>query len=130
MNLETLTKLQARRTVYMWKDDKPRRFGEWIAATDGHGMIAIRSAEECEADANFKSALNLIETPLGDIELPLAPLKEALDGEPDGEPYCLKCSNTGLVDCDECDGCGEIDCECDECGDEHTYKCKNCSGGG
>lgn len=130
MNLETLTQLQARRGMYKWLDNKPRRFGEWIVTTDGHGMLAIRSTEECEIDDLMaKSGIPMIEAALGSIELPLAPLKEALGVDPD-EPWCAKCSNTGLFDCNNCEGYGAKDCECDECGDSHTYKCKECSGRG
>ena len=32
-------------------------------------------------------------------------------------------------DCDECDGEGEVDCECD-CGDVHNKKCQDCDGEG
>ena len=34
------------------------------------------------------------------------------------------------VKCGECDGEGEIECECSECGHEHSTECKACDGEG
>jgi hypothetical protein len=34
------------------------------------------------------------------------------------------------IDCPECDGHGELDCECDECGHSHQVTCSACNGAG
>lgn len=32
--------------------------------------------------------------------------------------------------CEDCDGCGEVECECNDCGDIHMTDCIYCAGTG
>lgn len=43
---------------------------------------------------------------------------------------CSTCSGSGKDVCWECEGLGEIECECGDCGHVHDAECPTCEGTG
>ena len=38
---------------------------------------------------------------------------------------CEECGGRGMIDCPDCEGTSEVECEC-FCGNEHTAPCEHC----
>lgn len=101
----------------------------WTIGTDGRRMLAVRgSLVEPPAegpDVSHIFAQLDAATNLGTVDLPEL---SAFVGAPPEPIACTACKD-GRVKCDECDGTGDIDCECD-CGHEHEADCRACDGDG
>lgn len=54
----------------------------------------------------------------------------ALPEEDDKGLECEDCTGTGESVCSKCYGDGETDCECSNCGDDHSRVCRLCDGTG
>lgn len=108
-----------------WMNDR-FSIGDLNCATEGHIIAAFRGAPlygPCGAKAD--TAKQIAEWHDG-ASKGLVPFsgkllaKDILEAD----------ANWPLTDeCEECNGSGEVDCEC-ECGDEHQRKCDDCNGDG
>ena len=113
---------------FAWEQD-----GEcWSAATDLVRLLVLRGRfVEPQADARNAENAQRISARLATApvlgEIDLAELA-AFCGAPSEKRDCTSCTN-GRVPCTECDGSGEVECEC-PCGHEHERGCSDCDGAG
>jgi hypothetical protein len=109
--------------------------GGWLIATNGHAMVAVR-ADSGEPYKGPKksiqegSAVRIIDVPLGEDSLPIASLRAVSVSPPLNLAHCEKCKSVGRIACGKCDGDGETECSCMNCGDDHTARCEACGGTG
>lgn len=101
----------------------------WSVGTDGRRMLAI-CARLVEPRADVPNAAHILtivdgSTKLGTVDLAAL---AAFVGAPPEPRICTACKD-GRVKCDQCDGDGGEDCEC-ECGHEHEKVCHACRGAG
>lgn len=99
----------------------------WSCGTDGRRMLAVQGqlAEQREGvpDASHVLSIAFGAPVLGEIDLAAL---AAFCGVPTQPIECGACLH-GRVTCDECDGSGEMRCEC-SCGHEHEVTCRECNG--
>lgn len=106
--------------------------GSWLnCVTDGHGILAVSSAEPAFRTDVTSDRVNDYLSPVGSCVGTVA--WETFDGWLAGavttrEVPCPKCNGKPLADhpCNDCDGEGYH--ECDRCKDEHS--CATCNGSG
>lgn len=104
----------------------------WSIATQGHYLLALEyEAEGLTADP--PPAASMAKMTRESIR-PMKPHGTVVDlvalREWCGDT-CSQCHGAGRVNvCKDCDGEGEIDCECETCGDSHERTCRECDGDG
>lgn len=107
----------------------------WTIATDGWRLVAVRhdyGAEHAvEGIDRSVRGFYVDATADGARALDTAPLREFFAAHaPPPLGTCPECNGKASEECDECDGDGEVDCECIDCGDSHSKQCKACHGVG
>lgn len=103
----------------------------WNIATDAHIILAVKG-EQMYARAESKAALPIdeqcaewaekVHTPARDMTITAEQVREAMAQWPMMDDY-------NEVEYSECNGSGEVDCEC-FCGHEHETECDKCKGAG
>jgi hypothetical protein len=102
----------------------------WVVGTDGLVMVAFRQpfAEGPTTPAPERYAKHVYDHLLMEAAEPAAvPASWLANVAGLHEPPpadCDDCKNTGLVVCGECDGDGKVECECMDCGHEHSADCE------
>lgn len=103
----------------------------WSARSDGRWAVIHRGGvpdgvEACQQQRYSMSTL------LEDVlAAPLAPADRGLVAGLRVEPLksCEVCNGGGILECDECEGQCQVECEC-TCGDAHEADCGACDGQG
>lgn len=104
--------------------------GDWWVATDSRALVAYPAmpgdppgGTKASVREGVAGWLEASEGP--SLTTTVAALREWAVLGPD---LCPECKGV-RAECPDCDGAGEIDCEC-LCGDEHWHDCKECGGRG
>lgn len=107
---------------------------EMAATTDGTLLLLIDSAR---VDGPLAAVPERLTRGMASwFATPCAPVT-SVDGDALGRfagvgvlvEMCDACNNEREIGCDDCDGSGRIECECD-CGDCHDKDCETCNGEG
>jgi hypothetical protein len=106
---------------------------EWAMATDGHCAVCVDVAlvDGCsEASGRVTQPLaKFLETAVEPRLTTTSAALSAFAGVGITHPPCDVCNDAREVECLDCDGVGQEDCECD-CGHSHERDCTNCNGEG
>jgi len=111
----------------------PRGGKRVVVATDGFILVGVASEDEAP-----RAPMELMDTSIASWmleEMPKDPVVTVLPillqwaGESKWFAPCGACDGTGRVRlCAKCAGEGEVECECDSCGDLHIADCDDCGG--
>lgn len=103
----------------------------WNMATDSHVILAVKgdpmyaradSQATKPIDEQCAEWVEKVHTPAMDMTITADQIKEAMALWPMMDEF-------NEVECSECNGSGEVDCEC-FCGHEHGAECEKCKGVG
>jgi len=104
-------------------------------ATDGHVLLAVHSSVCPDAVAEAPAIVAKLardvyprDTPTDGI-VEAAQLAAFVGARTGPRPPCATCNSKGEIECDDCGGAGETDCEC-HCGHSHEAESEACDGDG
>jgi hypothetical protein len=112
---------------------KPYRI-EWqgktgTAATDGHVIVALWGDESgAPLDPSNVAMMTSVLAERDVARRGVAPWSALVEWC--GRAVRQEELEATAVECKECDGTGEVECECRRCGDEHDAECDECDGTG
>lgn len=109
---------------------RPFTIGGWNIATDAHIILALKgdplpievTASQNDQDLILRYVDHGTPNPIEGV-ITADQIRAAMEGWPEEDDF-------NEIDCEDCEGHGEVECTCWECDNDHMAKCKKCNGEG